>query len=370
MRAQACDSCLRRTWLLDRLGGHLDRLRQPIEEVLALEDEVLLELWAGIAARRQSAEQPHHEYGRFGPAAATASRARASSAGLELVCGCEDGYPAPLRALAGRPAVLHVAGGLRRLLDLLADGSVAVIGTRRPTGYGSEMALGLARGLSASGLTIISGMALGVDSQAHRGALLATGRTVAVLPGSASEPYPRTNRGLYGQILRDGVVVSELGVGAAVRRWTLLARNRLVASLADLSLVVQAAAQSGALKTAALALALGRPVGAVPGSVLVRQSEGPHALLRDGAVLVRGVQDVLDAVCGVGARQAPEPLAMALGPAQRALLEAIRAGVDTPAALARRRDSGDAGEALATLAELELIGCIRRAAGGRYVATM
>jgi predicted Rossmann fold nucleotide-binding protein DprA/Smf involved in DNA uptake len=110
-------------------------------------------------------------------------------------------------------------------------------------------------------------------------------------------------------------------------------------------------------------------VGAVPGSVLARQSEGPHGLLRGGALLIRNGQDALDAVCGVGVRQAQEPAGALLRPPQRALLEAIRAGAQTPEEILRLGVVGDAGDALAALAELELVGCIRRAAGGRYVVT-
>jgi DNA processing protein len=370
MRIQACEACLRRTWLLARLGGYLDHVRQPIETVLALDDDALVALWAGVAARRGCAERPQQEYARFGPGAAAAARQRATAVGLELVCRCEQAYPAALRALAGGPAVLHVAGGYRRLAELLADGSVAIVGTRRPTGYGSEVALGLSRELSASGMTILSGMAVGIDSQAHRGAVLASGRTIAVLPGDAAQPYPRSNRALYRQILREGVAVGELGVGVAVRRWSLLARNRLVAALADLTVVVQGASRSGSLRTAGLAVAYGRPVGAVPGSVLVRQSEGPHGLLRGGALLIRSAQDALDAVCGVGVRQAQAPAAALLRPEQQVLLEAIRAGAETPAEIAQLGGPADAAGALAALAELELIGCIRRVAGGRYVATV
>lgn len=370
MRIQACEACLRRTWLLARLGGHLDHVRQPIETVLALEDDALVALWAGVAARRGGAELPQQEYERFGPGAAAGARQRATAAGLELVCRCEQAYPSTLRALASGPAVLHVAGGYRRLAELLADGSVAIVGTRSPTGYGSEVALGLSRELSASGMTILSGMAGGIDSQAHRGAMLASGRTIAVLPGDAGQPYPRSHRALYMQILRAGVAVGELGVGARVRRWSLLARNRLVAALADLTVVVQGTSHSGSLKTAALAVALGRPVGAVPGSVLVRQSAGPHGLLRGGALLIRSAQDALDAVCGVGVRQAHEPAAAVLRPAQRRLLEAIRAGAETLEEIARLEGLADVDGALAALAELELIGCIRRTVGGRYVATI
>jgi DNA processing protein len=230
--------------------------------------------------------------------------------------------------------------------------------------YGTDVASRLGRGVSVSGVTVVSGMALGIDAAAHRGALAGGGRTIAVLPGCASAPYPKENRQLYNQILRNGVAVSELGVGTSVWRWSLISRNRIIAALSELTIVVQGRSRSGALATAKLARKAGCRVGAVPGSVLVPQSEGPHKLLRDGAVLVRDSQDVLDAVCGVGARTAVDPVVGALSPGGRAVLAAIRGGANTVAELSRAEVAD--GPILALLAELELAGCVRRVAGGRY----
>lgn len=376
---EACDSCLRRTWLVGRLGGHLDHQRGPIDQILGLEDRALLALWGAVASRRAARHRAgdrqagetvrlDREYTRFGAGPAQAMRDRAAAAGLELICRCDAAYPASLELLQGPPAVLYVAGGSARLRALIEGGAVAVVGTRRPSAYGVELARRIGRGLSASGLAVVSGMAAGIDADAHRGALAAGGRTVAVLPGCASEPYPKANRRLYGQILESGVAVSELGVGAPVRRWSLLARNRIIAALAQFTLVVQGAGRSGALTTAALAAELGRPVGAVPGSALAPQSEGPHSLLRAGAVLVCGPQDVLDAVYGVGARRAGDQARAQLRPEQRLLLDAIAAGADSVTALERQGGGeGGGGQLLVALAELELAGCVRRAPGGRYV---
>ncbi len=177
-------------------------------------------------------------------------------------------------------------------------------------------------------------------------------------------PYPKENRQLYNGILRNGVAVSELAVGASVRKWTPIARNRIIAALSELTIVVQGRSRSGSLNTATLARKAGCRIGAVPGSALVPQSEGPHKLLREGAVLIRDSQDVLDAVCGVGARAAVDPVVAALSPEGRAVLAAIRGGANTVAELSRA-DVAD-GPVLALLAELELAGCIRRVAGGRY----
>ncbi|HET9094906.1 MAG TPA: DNA-processing protein DprA [Solirubrobacteraceae bacterium] len=372
----ACDRCLRRTWLLERLGGHLDFRAERIELVLAAPTETLLAGWLEVETRRRrrrpkegSVPRPADlpaGYERFDRTRARAQRRAAAAAGLDLVCRCDPAYPERLRRLDAPPAVLHVAGGLRRFLDLAAADPVAIVGTRRPTLYGSDVAGRLGRDLSLSGLTVISGLATGVDAAAHRGALTGGGRALAVLPGCAAEPYPRANRQLHRRLVDTGAVVSELGPGASVRRWTLVARNRLIAALSELTVVVQAGTRSGSLRTAEFAQAAGGRVGAVPGSVLIPQSEGPHELLRRGACLIHNAQDILDAVCGVGVRPAaPRPAAVGLGRPQREVLDAIRAGADTVAALAAQGVGG--GGLLALLGELELAGCLRRQPGGRYV---
>lgn len=361
----ACDACLRRTWLVERVSGYLEYQRRRIDDILSLEDQTLIDFWQEIGDRRGVDDGLARAYAAFGGAAAEAAREQAQAAGLELICVCDPAYPERLRRLFGPPAVLHVAGGMSRFLALADADPVAIVGTRRPTIYGTDAARLLGRGVSVSGLALVSGMAIGIDAAAHRGALAGGGRTIAVLPGSAAEPYPKTNRQLYTQILRNGVAVSELGTGASVRKWTLLARNRIIAGLSELTVVVQGKSHSGALTTARLARKAGCRVGVVPGSILVSQSEGPHGLLKEGAVLIRDPQDVLDAVFGTGARTTLDPVLNGLSDEQRAVIEAIRAGADSLAALTRDGVAG--GEVMAVLAELELAGCVRRAVGGRYV---
>lgn len=356
----ACDACMRRTWLLGRISGYLQFQRRRVKEILSLDDEVLIHLWQKKVHDRLAVE-----YEEFGACHAEGARARSEAARLELICACDPAYPWSLRRLTRPPAVLHVAGGLERFLELAAADPVAIVGTREPTSYGTQVAETLGRGISVCGLSVVSGMALGVDGAAHRGALAGSGRTVAVLPGCASKPCPRQHWQLHRQILRRGVAVSEFGPGTSLRKWTFVARNRVIAALSRMTIVVQGRAGSGALLTAGFAKRCGITVGAVPGQVGASQSAGPHMLIRDGAVMIQGPQDVLDALFGAGVRAVAEAERTALAPQQRALLEAIISGVDTIAALTRAGVSG--GQLLPELAELEMAGCVRRATGGKYV---
>jgi DNA processing protein len=350
-----CEKCLARAWLLGRLSSRLERERSRIEQLLALDNEALL---AAVGGREAATLRRHLDRLEVDQV-----HARVRAAGLETICGCDPAYPAGLRALASPPAVLHVAGGLKRLLGLIAKDAVAIVGSRRPTTYGLEVAHSLGRGLGSAGITVVSGMAFGIDSAGHTGALEAGVPTVAVLPASADRPYPAAKRGLYRRILVRGAAVSELGPGAGVWRWMFPARNRIIAALSAMTVVVEAGERSGALVTARLAREIGRPVGAVPGRVGGAQAAGPNDLLAAGACVVRGPEDVLDHVFGAGLRRPPELRRQA--PAEfRPLLDAIAEGYDTAAALARAGFGVEHG--LAALAALELGGYVRRSAGGRF----
>jgi len=350
-----CDACTARAWLLGRMAGHIEQARARIDSVLELGDE---ELIAALGGRQRDELRDE-----LAGVDLTAVRSRSQRAGLEAICACDRAYPSALRALGAPPAVLHVAGGLARLLELLEADPVAIVGSRRASEYGRDTARSLGRDLGLAGLTVVSGMALGIDSAAHAGALEAGAPTVAVLPGSADQPYPAGKRALHRRILAGGAAVSELGPGPRVRRWMFLARNRIIAALASMTVVVEAGEYSGSLVTARIAGELGRPVGAVPGRVTAPQAAGPNALLAGGACLVRGPQDVLNHLFGVGVRRAPagrpEP-----PPELRALLAAVVEGHGTPAALERAGFEPDAG--LRGLAALELGGYVRRGAGGRF----
>jgi DNA processing protein len=354
--SRACDRCLSRAWLLARLGGHLELARTRIDLALALNDA---ELIAAVGGRHRA--QIERELAGVDP---DPLRQRAADAGIELICRCDPAYPAALLDLESPPAVLHVAGGAERLLALADEDPVAIVGARRASPYGLEVARSLGRGLARAGLTVLSGMALGIDSAAHAGALEAPAPTVAVLPGPAERPYPAGGRGLHRRIVAGGAAVSELPCGSPVWRWTFRARNRIIAALAATTVVVEAGERSGSLLTARFARGLGRPVGAVPGRVTTAGSAGPNGLLAAGAYVVRGPQDVVDQLFGAGVRSAPADGREELPADLRRLLAAIGDGRDTPGALARAGFPAD--QSLTALASLELAGYVRRGAGGRW----
>ena len=348
---RACRQCLGRSWLLGRLGGHLEVQRGQLGDLLALDDDELIAAVGGDQRRSIQRERARCDVAEL------ASLARRNR--LEPLCRCDPHYPLRLGDLPAPPAVLYVAGGLERFLQLGQAEPVAVIGARRASEYGVEVARSLGRGLATAGLTVVSGMARGIDAAAHRGAL-ERGCTIAVLPGPAERPYPAGQRSLYQAILTGGVAVSELPCGTGVRKWCFLARNRLIAALAAMVVVVEAGERSGALPTADTAEILGRPVGAVPGRVTSAQARGPNALLATGATVVRDVQDVLDRVYGIGVRSARADR-RALAPDQARLLNALSDDLSVAAALRRAGIAPEHG--LAAISELELGGWIRRGPG-------
>ena len=358
MSARVCPDCARRAWLLERLAGHLDPVRERIAELLELDDRALV---AAVGGEHRSAIEDELERQEV-----SELEDRAERAGVEIVCRCDSAYPVALRDLPSPPSVLHVTGSLERLTALLEEPSVAIVGSRRPSSYGLETTRRIAGELARAGLTVVSGMALGTDAAAHTGVLDALGATVAVLPGGADVAYPARHRRLLARIRERGVAVSELGPGVMPRRWMFPARNRIIAALADLTVLVQGRERSGALLTAEWAARLGRGTGAVPGQVAGPLSAAPHRLLREGATLIASAQDVLDAVYGVGAVLVPRRRTARLEPSLTALLEAIADGEEGQAAFARAGLVGESG--MAALARLELDGLVRRGPGGRYLA--
>jgi len=212
----------------------------------------------------------------------------------------DERYPALLGVISSPPR-LEVRGSLQPS-DALA---IAIVGSRHATPYGLDVAETLAAELAARGVTIVSGLARGIDTAAHRGALGARGRTLAVLGNGIDVVYPPENRSLTAAIERQGAVISQFPKGMAPFAYNFPARNRTIAGLTLGVVVVEASERSGALITAALAADLGREVFAVPGRVNSEVSRGPHGLLRDGAILVRDWADVV--------QELPEPWRHAVG---------------------------------------------------------
>ncbi|MDO8212804.1 DNA-processing protein DprA [Conexibacter sp. CPCC 206217] len=326
--------------------------------MLALPDA---ELIAALAGEQRS--RVLQEYRRFDAGAALQ---RCADRAVTAVCSCDPSYPARLLELPDPPAVLHVLGDPARFRQLVAADCAAIVGARRATPYGLEQARRLGHGLAVAGVTVVSGMALGIDSAAHAGALDGGGRTLAVLAGAPERAYPASKRQLHAQIAARGAVISELPPGITARRWSFPARNRIIAALAGPTVVVEAGERSGSLITAALCLELGRDVTAVPGLVTSPVATGTNALIVDGARLVRGPQDVLELMYGAAAPEV-EPVAVgdSLPADLRGLLERVGSGLDTVAALTAAGLGVDA--VLAGLAQLELRGRVRRSTGGRYV---
>lgn len=203
--------------------------------------------------------------------------------------GCQA-YPSILKELIDPPPVLYVAGKV----ELLHQPVVAIVGSRAATAYGKRTAFALAQKLASCQVTVVSGLALGIDTEAHAGVLADGGKTVAVLGCGLDVVYPAQNKGLYQTIASHGALVSEYPLGTRPEGFRFPARNRIIAGLSVGVVVVEAAKRSGSLITAQIALDYGREIFAVPGQVDSFKSEGTHWLLKQGARLVQGVDDIVD----------------------------------------------------------------------------
>ncbi len=213
------------------------------------------------------------------------------------------GYPVQLLDLALPPQRLFSIGDWRHTDRPL----IAIVGTRNPTHYGIRTARAIASALSRAGVTIVSGMARGIDATVHRAALEHPASTIAVLGTGIDVPYPAGHRELHRAIATSGLVISENPSGAPAHKGAFPRRNRIIAGLARATIVIEAGHKSGALNTAAHALDADRPVAAVPGPIDSPQSDGANQLIRDGALVIASVADAL-ALAGVSAHDQPEPI--------------------------------------------------------------
>jgi DNA processing protein len=266
-----------------------------------------------------------------------------------------SGYPPLLAQLFDPPAELYVRGNEKAL----GETAVAIVGARSCSAYGSQVARSLARELAAAGLVVVSGLARGIDGEAHRGTLDAGGRTVAVLGCGIDRDYPRSHAELALRIReRGGAVVSEYPPGVEPAPWRFPARNRIIAGLCAATIVVEARERSGALITADFALELGREVFAVPGEITSALSAGTNDLLRQGAILLLAPADVLMAL---GLEPAPQRVGTVSESAARLLAEVTDAACDMDGLV--RATGRPTGEIAAALVELELAGLVTASDG-------
>lgn len=358
----SCHSCLRRAFLIahlaPRIAGLLGGRDRRASGLLGLAEEELLATTAGRGVDEALAFLEVLD--------ADAERERLGEGGFSVLCTHASAYPPLLRQLSDPPAVLFGAGRAEAFGVLRDEPAVAVVGTRQPSPYGTEVAYAIGRGLGASGVPVVSGLALGIDGTAHRGCLDGGGLPVAVVACGPDVFYPRRHRGLHERVRETGLVLSELPPGMEPYRWSFPARNRIMAGLARLTLVVEAADPSGSLITADFAKDLGRCVAAVPGRVTSRVAQGTNSLLKEGAAAIRGTEDVLDELFGVGMRRAPQLSTPPSGP-EDPLLRRVLAAADTCASVeAIARATGrSAAQTRAALGRLEADGyLVRRDLGG------
>jgi len=357
--------------LLERFGDPCEAFHAPAS--------ALAELGLGEAARAALAGPQWTQV--------ASDRRWLASPGHGLLTLADAEYPALLRVIADPPPVLFVRGDA----GSLAAPGIAIVGSRNPTPSGAETAFGFARALARAGLTVVSGLALGIDAASHRGALAAGGATVAVAGCGPDLVYPARHRALAAEVAASGAVISEFPPGTPPRAGHFPRRNRLLSGLSLGVLVVEAGRASGSLITARFALEQGREVFAVPGSIHNPLARGCHALIREGAKLVETAQDVLEEIAPqlasslAGENDAPatsapatsapatsaptisdrEQAPPALDEDYRELLAAMgfeAASVDVLV----ERTGLTAGEVSSMLLQLELNGYVTSVSGGRY----
>lgn len=309
---------------------------------------------------------------------------RAERVGVRPIAWGESEYPPLLATIYDPPPVLWARGDARALMAP----AVAIVGSRAGSPYALTVAARLAGDLAARGVTVVSGLARGVDAAAHRGALEVGGRTVGVLGSGTDVVYPPEHAALFEDIVVQGALVSELQPGTEPLPWFFPLRNRIISGLCRAVVVVEAGEKSGSLITARCALEQGRDVLAVPGSVLGERNRGGHALLRDGARIVESADDILEELKIDELKLSTPAQFGTTRPLQQSIDEVAHGEPDSPGfddpvrrAVLKVLSSGEAcdfdqisagsgfpaAELLPRLLELELMGDVRRVAGGRFV---
>ena len=296
---------------------------------------------------------------------ARAERIRAAEAGIGVLAWNDPVMPSHLRAISDLPPVLWYRGSL----DCLQQPAVAIVGSRAASSVALETARRLAADIALRGITVVSGLARGVDSAAHRGAL-ETGRTIAVLGSGVDHVYPAEHAGLASRIAENGLVVSEYPPGTLPLPYHFPMRNRLISGLSRAVVVIEASHKSGSLITASCAAEQGRDVMAVPGNVLSGRNRGGHALIRDGAKIVECGDDIVAELgFGVPAQIDAEPGASGNGStsSEDPVLGRMHAACPYDLDELAGACGLDTARLLTHLADLELRGFIRRVEGGRFM---
>jgi DNA processing protein len=358
----SCDACLRRAFLIahlaPRIAGLLGSGDPRARGILGLAEHELIAAAAGRQVERAVSFLQGLDV--------DLERERLAGAGVLVACAHSPHYPPLIHELADPPAVLFGCGRPDTLEVLAEEPAVTLVGTRRASPYGTEVAYALGRGLGASGVPVVSGLALGIDGTAHRGCLDGGGVPVAVVASGPDVAYPRRHRTLHGRVSEAGLVLSEHPPGSEPYRWSFPARNRIMAALARMTVVVEAGDPSGSLITAEFAKDLGRCVAAVPGRITSSVARGTNNLLKDGATPISGTEDVLDELFGVGVRSAARLREERPSPAEpelRSILDAAD-GCDSVQAIAHATGR-PAADVRAALGRLEADGyLVRRELGG------
>jgi DNA processing protein len=290
---------------------------------------------------------------------------RIEAAGIKVVTFASPLYPQSLKRIYDPPPLLYCKGSLTP-----ADAAaVAVVGSRSASDYGRRVAADICGEIALAGLTVVSGMARGIDSEAHAAALAAKGRTIAVLGCGADIVYPLENKKLYERIAESGAVLSEYSMGTKPNAYNFPARNRIISGLSLGVVVVEAGMKSGSLITARVALEQGREVFAVPGSIYSFKTKGPHSLIRSGAKLVEGAADIFEELqLGAVPRPAGEPEADRLAelePAQQRLYGLLQ---ESPVHIDDLilQSKLPSGRLSSLLLELELSGFVQQLPGKRF----
>ncbi|HOL73244.1 MAG TPA: DNA-processing protein DprA [Bryobacteraceae bacterium] len=356
-------------------GKLLARFRTPREVLRASRTELEASGIAGSVAQSIASGCSYED--------AAAQQEKMLQAGAVLVTLADPRYPARLREIFDPPIVLF-ARGRTELLNSLCLG---IVGTRRPTPYGLNVTERLSGDLARAGLTIVSGMARGVDTAAHRGALAAGGDTIAVLGCGVDVVYPSENRRLAAEIASRGLIISEFPMGAPAYPQNFPIRNRIISGLSLGVLVTEGAQYSGSAITARLALDQGREVFAVPGSIVSKMSWGPNLLIKQGAKLVQDWNDVVEELPAeerrllaerkqgrlfggsdeTGGEQQASNTGENLSPIARKILGLLKVETATHIDdLLERAEDVSSSEVIAALFELELLGVVRQLPGKNF----